>query len=109
MSRLDRFPSTPVKLITGWVTFCGLFVFSLVAMWAGKTLVAEIFITVWTAVLAYNGIAFAQFWAKRSTAWEPPAPVTKSEATQPAGSGQPAVAVAPARKAPIDTLGEEGP
>lgn len=95
MSAVDRFPSTPVKLITGWLAFCVMLLFSLAAMWRARPIDREMFITVWAAVLAYNGIAFAQFWTKRATAWEPPVEPTRSEAARPPASGQPAVAAPP--------------
>lgn len=88
MSKIDRFPSTPVKLITGWLAFVAMFAFSLVAMARGWKIDEMLFFGTWGGVFTYNGIAFGQFWAKRSTAW--PSPVTKSEATTPAADGQPA-------------------
>ena len=104
MSTVDRWPSTPMKQITGWASFCALLVFSMLALWYEKVLNTEAFITVWAAVLGYNGIAFAQFWAKRSTAWEPPVEPTKSEVAQPPTEGQPAV---PAAKTSAEAEGEE--
>ena len=90
MAAVDKFPSTPVKLITGWLAFCIMFLFSLVAMWRNVTINEALFYGTWGGVFTYNGLAFGQFWAKRSTSWEPPTLPTKSEAVQPEVSGQPA-------------------
>lgn len=93
MSILDKWPSTPVKHVTGWALVVGTAVFTFAALWSNKY-VSEVIYGTWLAfVAAYDGITAYQFKVKRESAWAPPS--TASEVTKPEGSGQPVAPVAP--------------
>jgi hypothetical protein len=90
--KIDRFPSTPVHLISAWlmavITWgAGLYK----ALFAG-TPNLELYYAAAALVAAYGGFGVAQFIGKRSTAWAPPE--TASEVTKPPEAGQPAKPIA---------------
>lgn len=88
MSLIDRWPSTPIHLITAWVIAvvtwgAGLYK----ALFAGPVNV-ELFYATCALAGAYGAFGVTQFIGKRSTAWAPPE--TTSEIVKPPESGQPA-------------------
>jgi len=88
MSLIDRFPSTPVHLITAWIMAVITWGAGLYKALFSTTPNLELYYATVALVAAYGGFGVAQFIGKRSTAWAPPE--TASEVTQPAVSGQPA-------------------
>ncbi len=72
MSLVDRWPSTPMKLITGWAMTVALFVFLLVALANGWNLNEAVLFTTVGFVAWCNGDSTLQFFSKRKTSWEPP-------------------------------------
>ena len=87
MSRLDRWPSTPVKLITAWAMSVVFFLVSMYVMLMNKAVNEAIFYTMAGVLFGTDAIAAAQFYAKRKTAFTPPE--TASEVTKGNDAGQP--------------------
>lgn len=88
MSVLDRYPSTPVKLIVTQIMTVVFFIFSLHWIEHNVQINETVFSVMAAAILGADFASVLQFAKKRSTAWAPP--VTESEVTKPATSGQPA-------------------
>jgi hypothetical protein len=88
MSRIDKWPSTPIKQVTSWAMTVILFLVCLAIIWINRTINWQVFTVLAGFVFGDNAIAAYQFHAKRKTAW--PDVTTKSEATAPDKGGQPA-------------------
>lgn len=86
---LDKWPSTPVKLITAWAMSVLFFLASLFVMLTNREVNEAIFYTLAAALFGADVTTVAQFIGKRKTAWAPPA-TTASEVVKPATDGQPA-------------------
>lgn len=107
MARVDKWPSTPMKLMLAWGMTLATFLLTGVLLWFNRPVNIEVY-GGWLAFLAaYDGVTAYQFKAKRETAWEPPAEPTKSEAIKPPATGQPAVPAAPVTRPLTSAEAEE--
>jgi surface polysaccharide O-acyltransferase-like enzyme len=92
--KIDRFPSTPMKLVTAWFFSVVFYVFAGYIIVTNRNVNESVLYLVAALIFGQDAVAAFQFKTKRETAWVPTQ--TASESAKPPTAGQPAVPVAEA-------------